>query len=197
MTQYEPESSPIWTWRTGAGLRGFAWVFAALTPCCIAATVWATVAGVPGFDDKFAVIVLPPMWLGAAACIWVVANRPFVTADANGVLIQNVMSRERLRWDEITKITPGYSGLKFERADGRAPVYASALSKSNYSQAAGHDTRADLAARQLAQRASDGGSASAELLPTTQQQTESRRTATWVIAVGFVLIAARIAIEFV
>lgn len=133
MTSDNPGSSSIWTWRTGLGHRRFSWVFAALTPLMIAATVWAAT----GFrrrvrGRRFASDVRR---LGGYFCV--LANRPLLAADDDGVSIRNVVTQERLRWNEITTITPGYWGLRFERSDGRPAVHACALAKSNYSQALG------------------------------------------------------------
>lgn len=83
------------------------------------------------------------------------ALRPFISADTEGVHVQNPVRRHNLSWEEIREVVPGYHGLEIMTREDEM-VIAWAVQKSNLAGWLSRRTRADDVADFLQQAAEQG-----------------------------------------
>jgi hypothetical protein len=126
------------TWRPRQLGRAVAWVYIV---GFLATVVAVAIVMVP--NGEFGIVLgtaisgtplLPVAWLGGL--------RPFIRADAQGLQIQNPLSRYDLTWRDIAEVTPGYYGLEIATRE-HGVVFAWAVQKSNASRWVKMRTRAD------------------------------------------------------
>jgi hypothetical protein len=126
------------TWRPRAFGRAVAWVFIlGFIAAVVAGSVVLVSGGEPG--------VLLAILLGGHPLLLIAvlgSLRPFVSADTEGLRVQNPVRRFDLPWAEIAEVLPGYSGLEITTRDDEV-VIAWAVQKSNLAGWLKRRTRAD------------------------------------------------------
>jgi hypothetical protein len=56
---------------------------------------------------------------------------PFVASTVAGIVVRNPVTRHVIPWTEMDNLSPGYSGIRIRRTDGRL-IVAWAVQKSNW-----------------------------------------------------------------
>jgi hypothetical protein len=141
-----------------------------------------------------AALAMVAMVAGASIHVYRLSVHPRIWATVHGLLVRNPYSTIEVPWAEIKKLSPGYSGLCIQRSDG-SEVTAWAVQKSNIANAAGHRTRADAVAEDIARRAAQAqGNNPAQLGPTVEEQTaRAHSTALFmVVAIGVLILVVAI-----
>lgn len=125
---------------------------------CVVVAVPCVIDAIWGSGTPSIAITTLIFCVGIGIFAYLVVIRPAIVATSSGILVRNPLRTRHLAWSEVRHISPGYSGITFERANGRS-VTARAIQKSNVSVALKRQTRADRVAKQLGEIARSHGGA--------------------------------------